>query len=223
LDEDADNDTELMMAATMLVHEHTSRPVYMGSVNGRKPNVKRNHERGHYQLYHNYFYPTNPIFDAQRFRRCYRISRKLFLRILNRVRAQDNYFTTRPDATGKLGFTSYQKCSATIRMLAYGVANNLVDEYLRMSEFTCLESMYKFCRAVIEVCGTVYLREPTVEDTARLLSINEERGFMGMKGSIDCMHWEWKNCPFAWQGQYSVHSEGCMVILEAVASQDLWI
>jgi hypothetical protein len=26
------------------------------------------------------------------------------------VRAHDDYFTTRPDAIGKFGFTSYQKC-----------------------------------------------------------------------------------------------------------------
>jgi hypothetical protein len=57
-----------------------------------------------------------------------------------------------------------------------------------MSESTCLESMYKFCRAVIAVFGTVYLKEPVVKDTARLLSINEERGFPGVIGNIDCMH-----------------------------------
>jgi hypothetical protein len=108
-------------------------------------------------------------------------------------------------------------------MLAYEVAGDLIDEYLRISKTTCLESMYKFCKAVIAVFGTVYLREPTVEDTARLLSINEARGLPGMIGSIDCMHWEWKNCPFAWQGRYSRHVDGCTVILEAVASQDLWI
>jgi hypothetical protein len=118
------------------------------------------------------------------------MSKKLFLTILNGVRAHDDYFTARPDATGKLGFTFHQKCSAAIRMLAYGVAGDLIEEYLRMSESTCLESMYKFCRTVIEVFSTVYLREPTVEDTARLLSINDERGFPGMIGSIDCMHWE---------------------------------
>jgi hypothetical protein len=108
-DEEADDDTELMMVVAMLLHEHTSRPVYRGSVMGCKPNVKRNRERGHYQLYRDYFHPTRPISDKQRFRRRYRMSRKLFLTILNRVRAHDSYFTARPNATGKLGFTSYQK------------------------------------------------------------------------------------------------------------------
>jgi hypothetical protein len=46
-DEVADNDTELMIAVEMLLHEHTLRPVFRGSVKGRKPNVKRNRERGH--------------------------------------------------------------------------------------------------------------------------------------------------------------------------------
>jgi hypothetical protein len=88
------------------------------------------------------------------------------LRILNGVRAHDDYFTARPDATGKLGFTSYQKCSAAIHMITYGVAGDLIDEYLRMSEITCLELMYKFCKVVIAVFGTVYLREPNIEETA---------------------------------------------------------
>jgi hypothetical protein len=51
-------------------------------------------------------------------------------------------------------------------MLAYRVVGDLVDEYLRMSETTCLESMYNFCKAVIAEFDTVYLREPTIEDTA---------------------------------------------------------
>jgi hypothetical protein len=73
-------------------------------------------------------------------------------------------------------------------MLAYGVGGDPVDEYLRMSETTCLESMYKFCKAVIAVFGTIYLREPIVEDTARLLSTNKASGFPRMIGSTDCMH-----------------------------------
>jgi hypothetical protein len=64
------------------------------------------------------------------------VSRKLFGQIIEGVRLHDPYFRCKPDAIGKLGFSLYQKCSAAIRMLAYGVAGNLVDEYMRMSEST---------------------------------------------------------------------------------------
>jgi hypothetical protein len=98
--------------------------------------------------------------------------------ILHGVRAYDEYFDAKLDATGKIGFSSYQKCSVAIRQIAYGVRGDLVDEYLRMSEFTCIAAMDRFCTVVTAVFGEVYLREPTTEDTARLLSINEKRGFL---------------------------------------------
>ncbi|GJV01917.1 ALP1-like protein isoform X1 [Tanacetum coccineum] len=38
------------------------------------------------------------------------------------------------------------------------------------------------------------------------------------------MHWEWKNCPVSWQGQYGRGDKKYpTIMLEAVASQDLWI
>jgi hypothetical protein len=76
-----------------------------------------------------------------------------------------------------------------------------------MSESTCHEAMYQFCQAVIVLFGEYYLREPNTDDTARVLSINESRGFRGMLGNIDCMHWQWKNYPFGWHEQFKWHKE----------------
>jgi hypothetical protein len=73
-----------------------------------------------------------------------------------------------------------------------------------MSEYTFLESMYKFCRAVIQVFAEEYLRESNAGDTTWLLSGNELRGFPGMLPSNDCMHWEWKKCALVWQGNTKV-------------------
>jgi hypothetical protein len=85
------------------------------------------------------------------------LDRKLFGRIIEGVRLYNPYFRCKPDATGKFGFSSYQKYSAAIQMLAYGVDGDLVDEYMRMSESTCIDSMYNFCQAIILVFGEEYL------------------------------------------------------------------
>ncbi|XP_071708559.1 uncharacterized protein [Rutidosis leptorrhynchoides] len=73
--------------------------------------------------------------------------------------------------------------------------------------------------------GTAADMKPTSSDIARLYSAHEEKhGFKGMLGSIDCMHWKWKNCPVAWKGQYtSGHQGHPTIVLEAVASYDTWI
>ena len=44
-----------------------------------------------------------------------------------------------------------------------------------------------------------------------------------MLGSIDCMHWRWKNYPTTWSGFFTSHVNAPTIILEAVASQDMWI
>jgi hypothetical protein len=44
-----------------------------------------------------------------------------------------------------------------------------------------------------------------------------------MLGSLDCMHVPWKNCPLAYQGQYTSGKQGHpTIILEAVADYNLW-
>jgi len=55
----------------------------------------------------------------------------------------------------------------------------------------------------------------------KILRENEARGFLGMLGSIDYMHWAWKNCPKGWAGMFTRGDKGVpAMILEAVASHN---
>ena len=74
-------------------------------------------------------------------------------------------------------------------MLAYGVPADALGKYIHIGESTALEALRKFVVAVVEVFGPEYMRRPNAQDTARLLAIGASRGFPGMLGSIDCMHW----------------------------------
>ncbi|XP_061999308.1 uncharacterized protein LOC133716641 [Rosa rugosa] len=44
-----------------------------------------------------------------------------------------------------------------------------------------------------------------------------------MIGSLDCIHWQWKNCPVEWQDSFSGKSKKPTIVLEAVAGPDTWI
>jgi len=151
------------------------------------------------------------------------MSRELFLRIMKAVEGHDDYFVQKRNAANVLGLSCFQKITAAMRMLSYGVPADATDEYVRIGESTALESLRRFVDAVDELFGEEYLRYPNEADTTRLLAIGEQKGFPGMLGSIDCMHWAWKNCPYEKQGQYKGHVEKPTIILEAVASNDLWI
>lgn len=151
------------------------------------------------------------------------MNRELFMRIVKDVQTANVYFVQRPDATGKLGLTGLQKCTAAIWQLAYGCPADSVDEYGRMSESTARNCLLMLCRTTGNLYGAEYLRTPNSADIKRLLHEGQKRGFPGMLGSIDCCHWEWKNCPTAWAGQYKGKNKKPTIILEAVASYDLWI
>ncbi|XP_022552506.2 putative nuclease HARBI1 [Brassica napus] len=195
-----------------------------GQTNYRKKraNIERDRERGHNQLWKDYFM-ENPTYPPEMFRRRFRMNKPLFLRIVERLSSEVPYFQQTRDAAGRYGLSPLQKCTAAIRMLAYGQSGDTYDEYLRLGDSTSRLCLANFTDAIIQLFGDEYLRRPTPEDLQRLLDVGEVRGFPGMIGSIDCMHWEWKNCPTAWKGQFTRGSGKPTIVLEAVASQDLWI
>jgi hypothetical protein len=151
------------------------------------------------------------------------MTKEMFIDISHAVAKRNSYFQRTSNAAGLPGFATIQKVTATIRILGYGGPVDRLDEYILMGESTTLETVNKFTRTLVVEYRQIYLREPNAQDIARLLHIAEERGFPGMLGSIDCMHWEWEKCPTALHGQYRGHHKKPTIILEAVASADLWI
>jgi hypothetical protein len=192
---DFDDDTPVFVfhIATPMVAEEESnnqgwRTRYRGSILVHNI-VNRNRKEGELRLYNDYF-AKNPKFTETQFRRRFRMSRRLFLRITNAVEAHNPYFKQRTDALGVLGLSCLQKVTAAHRILAYAILVDLTDEYLQIGESTAIESLRAFVKAIVEVFGDWYLRAPNEADICRLLSIGEQRGFPGMLGSIDCMHWK---------------------------------
>jgi hypothetical protein len=127
------------------------------------------------------------IYNDKFFQRRFKMSKPLFLRIIQGVEAHDDYFRQRP-AVGLLGATALQKVVGAFRMLAYDVPTDSMDEVVRIAESTIIVAFKHFVQAVVDVFGEQYLRPPTVEDTTRLLEMNNNRGWPGMLGCIDCMH-----------------------------------
>ncbi|XP_070669155.1 uncharacterized protein [Malus domestica] len=133
------------------------------------------------------------------------------------------YFRQKRDRAGRPSFSLYQKVIVALQMIAYGSPANSMDETHGMSKSTCLDTLEEFCDTIVQLYKDEYLREPNQEDLNRLIRKAEDRGFPGMIGSLDCMHWDWKNCPTGWQKGFSGRSRKPTVVLEAVASYDTWI
>jgi len=192
-----------------------------GSVPGHKT-YDRDRIGGDIRLNNDYFV-ERPLYNEEMFRRRFRMRKSLFLKIVDQLSSANDKFKQKRDASGKQGFSAKQKCTVAIKMLAYGGVADAQDDGIRMGESTILECVKEFVNTVITVFGPQFLRPPNQTELQHILAVNEARGFPGMVGSIDCMHWEWENCPTALAGMYKGHKGKPTIILEAVATQDLRI
>jgi hypothetical protein len=87
-----------------------------------------------------------------------------------------------------LFFPHFRSALLLCGCFAYGAPGDSQYDYIRMAESTAMECMSTFCRAVVSVFGSDYLRTPNEEDTACILGQNAERGFPGMLvASIACI------------------------------------
>ncbi|KAI8571886.1 hypothetical protein RHMOL_Rhmol01G0154900 [Rhododendron molle] len=187
LHNDTDDDNlELLTVVAMeeeRLNSETGVVRHRGSVQGRNY-IHHGTILGHERIFRDYF-AEPPVYPPEYFRRRFRMSHSLFLRIQAAIEAHDPYFVQGRNAAGMLGLSSLQKMMAAIRILAYGVSADFLDEIVRIGESTAIESLERFVKAVIEIFSGEYLRSPTSNDIARLLAVGEWRGFPGMLGSID--------------------------------------
>ncbi|XP_024156250.1 uncharacterized protein LOC112164262 [Rosa chinensis] len=169
------------------------------------------------------YFVERPVFSEEEFWTRYRMSHNVFNRISSDLCHYDKYFVQKSDAAKKVGLLPQQKLTCSLRMLAYGAGADQCAEYCRMGKSTAIEALKRFTRGIVSLYLAEYLWAPTLVDLRKLLAKAERRGFPGMIGSIDCMHWQWKNYPTGWAGEYSGLKRVPTIILEAVASYDTWI
>jgi hypothetical protein len=221
-----DDDDEEHVINNMLLEDSQEEEivarVWGGSRPGRSRNVERGRHEMHLRIMKDYF-QEDPVYGPVFFRRLYRMRRELLLVIMDRVIARDDYFVQKPDACGFMGLSPHQKITAALRMQCYGICADTTDEYCRTSESTAMESLKGFCIAIRAEFEEQHMRQPSHADFEKQFAINHERGFPGMFASLDCMHWEWKNCPVAWQGDFGDMDGKKSIILEAIADGGLHI
>lgn len=108
------------------------------------------------------------------FCRRFRMRKHVFLRIVGDLSSSDDYFTHRFNAANKEGISPLAKCTTSMRMLAYGVAADAVDEYIKIGGTTALECLRRFCKGIIQLYEQVYLRAPTQDDMQRIWHVSEK-------------------------------------------------
>ena len=208
--------------------DDVSKPQHGGSLPGRSENVHRDFEEAAERFHLHYFATSHPapgtgaaipgpIYREKSFIRRYRMTKSLFLRIVDALGQHDVFFTKRQNAAKHPGIAPQLKVAAAIRQLAQSCASDDVDEYLQMGESTAAVCLERFCKGIRAIYEKEWLRPPNEEELELILAQSEARGFPGMIGSIDCMHWPWDKCPNAYKGQYQGKEGVPTIVLEAVA------
>jgi hypothetical protein len=107
-------------------------------------------------------------FDAR-----FRMRRHVFEYLVDAVQQVDPYFIQRPNYAGELGLSSLWKVIAAVRILAYGIPTDAVDEYVRIGESIAHEALKHFYTAIQTAFRGYYLRAPTTADIAHILQVGE--------------------------------------------------
>ncbi|XP_021727247.1 uncharacterized protein LOC110694386 [Chenopodium quinoa] len=130
--------------------------------------VERDHEDGHNRLWSDYF-SNQPIYLPNLSHRRFCMRKHVFLHKLQTLEERHQFFQQRPDAAGRLGASALQKCTAALRLLAYGGVADSVDDYLHISAYLVRNYLQHFVEGVVSYFCDEYLRRPNEENLVKLL------------------------------------------------------
>ena len=145
------------------------------------------------------------------------------MRIVQGLESNNMEFTLTKDATGRVGFNPVQKATIATRIIAYNRAADSLDENMEVGESTALRFLKHFCAEVVMKFGSEYLRRLGTAEIIELLEENAGRGWPGLIGSLDWMHWKWLTCPVARTRTYKGKADGRTLVLEAVCDKRLGV
>jgi hypothetical protein len=127
--------------------------------------IHRRRQEAHQQLVLDCFgvSGTPKVFPKWYFRRRIWMGAELFQHICGVVARYDTFFQQRGNCTSLLGHSILQKVTAAIRLMAYGIPADLVDDHLAMAESTTIYCLRWFAWAIIKCFGVQYLRAPNAQ------------------------------------------------------------
>jgi len=173
----------------------------------------------------------NPNIDGQQqlegfsFFETFRISKRQYETIAQRLAASCAFFTQRTDACGAAGATPEAKILMALKRLADGT-NPCAShrDYFMLGRTTARLCLNTFVRSLREVFEDEYLRTPTRDDIRLLHKLHLwKHKIPGMLGSLDVSHFRWKNCPKALHGQFKGRDKKPSVALESLTDYNMWI
>ena len=116
----------------------------------RRTYINRDFESAYNLLFRDYFSDT-PTFDSEKFERRFRMSKELYLKIVEAIVQTQPLFSHHVDGIGKKGLHPLVKITAVWRCLCYGSAYDSVDEYLKIGESTVMIYLDLFIEAMLEL------------------------------------------------------------------------
>ena len=230
-DEDEDNVSVLLEVGLILLQ--SKRPLLLpdddsSSDDGgsrKRRFIGYDWERARHSVSTDYMGPM-PTFNDRQFERVFRVTRSIAQTCLSVVAEMDPFFHQKKNCLGKLGICPNVKILTALKLLAYGVSASAFQDYFQMGLSTAQECMVRFakCVSTSEELLALFMRNYNRPDAKRVSELHEfHHGVRGLLGSLDCMHWSWKNCPYAWKGQFQGKEKRPTVVLEAVVDFNLWI